>query len=174
MNSTTTDNTSLDSTQRANLDATRNELDSLLERDSLIDIVKIGHASLADVEPRREIALTPSKCLPRSNSDHYTTNPGSNRPKLTPIESRRQDAHLQTFTFLVRQTRRAASTNPRTIRGYPNPRNLYGSCTIMSMYCKVLIDKPFVWILHCKIRVNGGVLGGQCGGQQNHRTCDGA
>ena len=83
MTGTTFPYTSLDSTQRANLDATRNELDSLLERDSLIDIMKIDHASLADVEPGREIALTTSKCLPQSNFDEYTTTSRANRSKLS-------------------------------------------------------------------------------------------
>ena len=136
---------------------TRREISSTTpKRDSLIDIMNVDRASLANVRACREIAGTTSKCAPRPQLPHYITIPAPIRSSKRSIESHYRGDHLQPFISCKTHGGETGSTNPIISLGNPNPLYLYGSCHVMSMQCKVLIDKHFVWILPCKIRVNDG------------------
>ena len=62
--------------------------------------------------------------------------------------------YLQTFILYKMYGREIGSTNLIISLENSNPLYLYGSCHVISIQCKVLIDKHFVWILLCKIHVN--------------------
>ena len=118
--------------------------------------MNIDCTSLINVRAYCKIANTPLKCVPRPQLPHYIPISRPIHLSKRSIKLHCPSNHLQTFISCKTHGRETGSTNPLITPGNPNPSHWCGFCHVMSMQCKVLIDKHVVWILPCKIRVNDG------------------